>query len=1298
MAETSIDALSIEISASATKADKAIDKLTQSLEKLETACSVTTALASVEAKLKSLGNVLDKSDFSKLKQLNGIKLSKTVSTNLDALTKSLRFLPQSAAARLAAVSSALSSLSSLNGVTISKTITSRLKELPEAIKAYENINMQGFTAQINQLNTALTPLVATISKFATAVNSLPKSLRTAAAASRTVVSTNKTLTTSTSAATNAIKSEVDWLAKLYARGLRAYMVLRQIGTALSSFINESNSYIENMNLFQASMGAGTEAATEFGMKAQQILGIDFGEWARNQGVFQTLITGMGVVSEKSNVMSQQLTQLGYDIASFYNISVEDAMLKLQSGIAGELEPLRRLGWDLSNARMNLELTKMGIEGNAQSMTQAEKVALRYYMIMNQVTITHGDMARTIASPANQLRVLQAQLTLTARTIGNLFIPVLNMILPTVIAIVKAIRLLAIELANFFGIDATFEVDYSNLDTSGIASATDDLGDGLDDANDKAKELKNTIMGFDEINKLNDISDASSKKGSSTGGLGLDLPVDTYDFFEGMTDEISKVTDEMAERIAATIKRLLPVIAAVGTALAAWKIGTGLINSLGTLKSNLRVLKGDTGKVADDFERASKTNFKNVDQAKVSFSFLPTFSGNMFKNLGGASAVMGKIAAAAAILGVHFVNLAINSESFQRGVGAIGDWVGYVLDNLPSIGTAIADFFAGVGEGITSFITGMFSDAWKTIKQIFSAWDIEIPDPDFSNLINFFGIIGEMLGDVGASVNEVFDLQWSDAMVVAAAGIALLIPGFGEVFAAVLLIGEAISLAIRAIGWATSPVVEEVDALAGVSEETAARFGTSLDSMADAMRILDTIDFADSVVSEDDVIGIETKVQDIKDTILNNLDAERNEELAAIDALKGLLPDEEIEELKRKTNEMFDERELAVQESTARINEIYKTASSENRTISDEEATEIRSIQSQLQDDLIASSGATKEEINKITSAMANNNEAVALESSSNILKAAIEERDGRVQAAWDEYDAAMLAADGLLAAGKISQEEYDNIKEAALNTAQAEMDAANEAYYGTDGVVNKVTNGLGDAKRQINTDTGEIKSNWDIFCEDTASAWDEFCAGLGEGVDNISSYWSHFFDESVPRAWEKWTQFCNWIGSGIIGAANTVIGGLNSIITGVEGMVNDAISALNSFRIDIPNEVPFVGGTKFSLNLPYVYLPRIPYFAEGGFPETGQLFFARENGAEMVGQMGNRTAVANNQQIVEGIEQGVMSAMLQVMSVTGGFDKREDDQPIELVIKVDGSELGRASYKSIKQLERRGEIRAAFGY
>lgn len=1254
MAEETIDALSIEISGSTDSVSKGIDKLIQKLDKLEIACASITSLQGVESKLARLDNTVKKMNFANLDALKNIKVSTSAANGLDKLAASINALPTNAEAKLTSIAKALSPLAALNGVKLSATIISRIKELPQALKEYERLDMSRLVRQIEQLNSALAGIIPNLSAYASIINSLPKSYRTAASATRTVISTNKQLGSSADTASTKLNVEAAALTRLYSKGLLVWAGLRRVVTALGGFIDESNSYIENMNLFAASMGAAAESATDFGMRAQNLLGIDFGEWARNQGVFQTLITGMGVVTQRADVMSQQLTQLGYDIASFYNISVEEAMTKIQSGVAGELEPLRRLGWDLSNARMNLELTKMGIDATAQQMTQAEKVALRYYLIMNQVTITHGDMARTIASPANQLRVLKAQTTLAARAIGNLLIPALNMILPVVIAVVKAIRILAEELAAVFGIDATFEVDYSSLDTSGLASAGEDAADSLEDANDKAKELKNTVMGFDELNKMSDVSDANSKKNDGLGGIGLDLPLDTYDFFEGLTDAISEKTDAMARKIADALKMILPIAAAIGAAFALWKLGTflsGLSEGTGLLSAFGKNVTG------------VGTGVKTV--------------GGLLKTFAGLA-----LAAAGALMVVHGAGDAlINGLSwtdFFEMFGGAALMIGGLALSFGPVGAAVG---AVIG-GIALLVTGL--------KDLIEAGEVTVLN--CTSICVGFGLVGAAIGLlVGGPIG---------ALVGALIGVGVgLVAAFcatnPEIMDSLNELGDAIDqFCTDVVDWFT-PLTEPVDALADVSEETAERFGTSLDSMREAQLQLKLNDFSNDVVSQEDVDNITGRVEDIKNTILANLDSERNAELAALDTLGGGLSEERKQQIIDGINAHYENVKTATEEGQARIYEIYTQAASEHRDLTNEEAAEIQNILDTLNRHNIEEAGATEEEMTKINNAMSKNERQAALEAANEVLAKAAEKRDKTVEAAWEEYREQEQKARKMRDIGAITEEEYQGMVKSAETMRDNTINAANETYYGDNGVLKNVKNGLGEASKYIDDETGDIKSDWDLFCNDLGTQWEGFCRDFNNVVNDVGNGFNSFIN-SCGQAWNNFTVFCDQIGQSMKNAANVIVGALNTVIGGLEWMVNSAASALNAFRLDIPDWIPFVGGTSISFNLPRVQLPRIPYFAEGGFPEQGQLFFARENGAEMVGQMGNRTAVANNQQIVAGIEEGVVRAMLQVMASTESTDDDSDGRPVELVLRVGNEDLARATHKGYESLVRRGELKLAF--
>ena len=448
----------------------------------------------------------------------------------------------------------------------------------------DNLQLQ-VTASVNKANKSLDSLIDTLNKLKTA---------TAGGCGLSAVTkemdkmSGKTLKFSTST-NNSGKS----LMAFSAKAMAAVYSLKKVGNVISSWITKSNDYVENMNLFSVAMGEYAESAQQYAEHVGDILGIDPSTWMRNQGVFMTLGTGFGVAADRAAVMSQQLTQLGYDISSFFNISVEDSMQRLQSGISGELEPLRRLGYDLSQAKLEATALSLGIDKTVSSMTQAEKAELRYYAIMTQVTTAQGDMARTLDAPANQLRIFKSQLEQAARALGNIFIPMLKAVLPYAIAAVKVIRLLANAIASLVGFTLP-EVDYSN-----ISSGASDVSSSLDKATGSAKALKKQLLGIDELNVMSDASGGGSDASISGGGFDFDLP--TYDFIGDATNsKINMIVEQMKEWLGITgdidswselmdtrFGNILETVGLIGGGFALWKLSKGFVDGIATITTLLK---------------------------------------------------------------------------------------------------------------------------------------------------------------------------------------------------------------------------------------------------------------------------------------------------------------------------------------------------------------------------------------------------------------------------------------------------------------------------------------------------------------------------------------------------------------------------------------------------------------------------------------------------------------------------------------------------------------------------------------
>lgn len=573
-----IQGLEFQIVNDSTQAVTGLQNLINTLNRLKTATNGgATGLSKTAQGIRELSNSLkglNSGDASQkitrltnaltaLSQVGNVKISSSIANQLTAINTALAGLKWTDGDKLTSLANGLHPLSELGKANMT-TFINQLSKLPKVIEDLEAADIDKFTQQMTALAAAMKPFADEMQKVSNGFSAFPSKIQ------KLITSTEKYNASARKATTTTGK---------FTSGLKALNVaavaitFRKIGHFIAQAVTESNKYQEDLNLFTVALGQYAAEAQNYAEKVSDVMGIDPAQWLRNQGVFNTLLTGFGDTAERAQLMSQNLTQLGYDISSFFNISIEDAMQKLQSGISGELEPLRRLGYDLSQARLEQTALNLGIKESVANMTQAEKAELRYYAIMTQVTTVQGDMARTLEAPANQLRILQAQLTQAARAIGNIFIPALNAILPYAIAVVQVIREIANALANLAGFKLT-EVDYSGVNSAAVGAGS--LADNLDDAAGAAKKLKQYTAGFDELNVFAPNTGSGSGAGAGgAGGFDFDLP--TYDF---LGDAVQTRIGEIQKMIEDTLAEITTIVSGFMLAVGAILVVTGVNIPLG----------------------------------------------------------------------------------------------------------------------------------------------------------------------------------------------------------------------------------------------------------------------------------------------------------------------------------------------------------------------------------------------------------------------------------------------------------------------------------------------------------------------------------------------------------------------------------------------------------------------------------------------------------------------------------------------------------------------------------------------
>lgn len=337
--------------------------------------------------------------------------------------------------------------------------------------------------------------------------------------------------------------------------------VKRLTTTLLGWMNEAIDYTEQLNLFnvvfdnvekngiQTFSKLGKEA-TQFQYKLNEAFGTNKTQTLYTQGIFQSMGETVGIDDAHSAIMSETMTKLTYDLASLYNKTETATAEAIRAGVyAGQTKPLRNYGIDVTQMSMQPILDSLGIDKQVKEMSQAEKEILRYLATMKQAQIAMGDLANTIESPSNQLKVFRQQLIEAKVALSSLFIGGLSSILPYANAILMVVKEVSKAIASMFGIKLK---DYN----SGIASTnkySDSLGgvgSSADKAGKKVKELKRQVLGFDEIHNIDENKNSgsgSSGSGGTSGGIDQRL-LDAIKGYDNGMDKVKMKATQIRDKI------------------------------------------------------------------------------------------------------------------------------------------------------------------------------------------------------------------------------------------------------------------------------------------------------------------------------------------------------------------------------------------------------------------------------------------------------------------------------------------------------------------------------------------------------------------------------------------------------------------------------------------------------------------------------------------------------------------------------------------------------------------------------
>jgi hypothetical protein len=1217
--EVQIDSLSVAIEHSAGTASKDLSSLASGLRKLQKSVAglnlnnAIIQFGSLSTAIGGIGNNADKitalaSSLLDLKSVGKVSAAvpKALSNQITALDAALSGVTESDVKRISSLASALTQLSSAKMPQISASIGHQLKSIGDAAKNLQGVNlarfkdlatalqplsaltpahltsfinqlgkftqlskdleavdMDKFASTIERLTAAMAPLATERDKIARGFSAFPQRIQT-------FIKNNEASTKSVKKAEPTWQKFFETISKgskksssgltNFAKQLFSIATIKKVWLKATDSLESANEYIEALNLFYVSMGSYAEKAQDYANLVGDSYGVDPGEFMRMQAIFMDISKSFGAASGTAYTMSKALTQLTYDISSLYNLKIDEALNKTRSALVGEIEPIRALGKDLSVANLKLLATELGITANVDAMNQSEKAMLRTISLLRQSTSAMGDMARTLEQPANQFRILKAQLTLLSRAIGDLFLPLVQKVLPYMIAFVKVGQRIVSAFAALAGFELP-KFDYADS----VIKGNEGVADSADDAAKSMKKLYQ--LSFDELNILGSQKTGSSGSGASAADIAK-LEAELNRLAKLEDDMFSKNLGETTDKIAEQIENWLTK----GEGIQSW--AKDIWDYFSKIKDAAKEIADKLGlwKIPQkiwDFFKFAVFKITGIDL---------DFGASRLRNMSGKDTLMGAVSGGiAALLGLKALGLL----SLSSGNGFLGS-VPMLLLSIAALSITTAAI------GSTPNVTGaqtLLGAAKTGIVALLGG----------ATISRFF---------LGAEGFQVFGLPLTlgiSGLTMSAVGIFELgnDTGADDLAGAIKLgIGSLLNTAAATLAGVKVAKMVGAGAAAGTAGLFAGALSIIIGATIGAVVFPDECRKAFETVSEALGHSIKNVTNSLKDTIDKAVD------LGSFD-FKAQFG---IDENTFKVISTFGDPKLAAQ-----LNEITSVAKQNVKTTS----TELDNLNRQFYS----------------SSTIANQNSQSIVNNTTETIKNGINDvtKTGIYKPLYGMMD-------------KVGNELGQKGKSAGENVAKGFVAGVD---YNADYVAKGMIGMANKAMVQF-TDSLGIHSPSTVFEGYGINVDIGFANGVTLGLPNVK--------DAFGNVWTSIRVDFLAFANSLLASARTFIRQLNQVLASASFSSGGAAQSL-------------IGKT-----------PRmVPAFATGGFPEDG-MFYA--NSGELVGRFSNgRTAVANNAQIIEGIENAVYRAMTAAQRGSGRGGK------IELVL--DKQVVGRVFGDAIDSEKRR---------
>lgn len=1219
----------------------------------------TRAIGNLQAKLQGLGSTLN--------SLNGASISNFAS-GMSQLATSLRSVSSIDTRTFSKIATNMEKLGNLDTARLVSS-ASALKSMATELSGFASISKQsaeitqltasisklgsksaGYAAEnIRNLGNALKEVMTTLSSAPRVSNNIIQMTNALANLSQQgskVGSASRSLVTGFSNTTKSIKSTrsgfrglASTIGKFYAT---YWMVMRAVGK-IGSAVDLASQLTEVQNVVDTTFGDMASKVDDFTKTSIQDFGMSELTVKQISSRFQALGTSIGISSEQvangtavankalmsqNNTlykttdsmadMSLNLTRLAGDMASFYDVDQADVAKSLQSIFSGTIAPLRRYGLDLTQATLSEWAMKNGLDANIKSMTQAEKVLLRYNYVMANTQAAQQDFSRTANTWANSIRVLKQEFQAWGSIIGSVIInalkPFVQALSKVMLKVISFTRTVADALGAIFG--WTIEISGGGATVDGmedIAGGVGDIGDSADSSNKKAQKLKKTLLSIDEIHALDDNSDSGSGGGSGSGGSG------GGGADSGVNSSLKK-TDGLLEKYKSSIKDLYSLGKYIGDALAS------AMESIDWKKIYQK---------ADNFGKGLADFLNGLISPRLFYDLGATIAGSLNTAL-------------------HFLN------SF----GTTFDWANFGLSIANGINGFFENFdFALLAKTINAWVQGIYTmlttaivsrkDVLKGITDFLSNLDIKTVEIIVGTLL-IKKIISLKLGSVAhAFIGK--SLSKAIAQAIASKIGFELVEGAG--------VGTAIMQAFKTIFASLSTnlglLIEGLFSGLSLGDAITAAFGTG------AVDLLATIGSAFSAIAGT-ILSIVNFVKMLKDGFswVNELLMVIGVALATIGAiLAGVaaLPAVIVGAIVAAVATII----VVVKDNWNTVCELFSTV---GEWFNGNVIEPVVSFFKDMWKTISGFFGSLWKDIVTVWQGASKWFSSTVIEPIVGFFKGFATRAQQIFQGVWIIIQAIWIVASSWFNNNVITpiSNLFNFLKTLIQTTIQTAKDFVLSTWQGVASwfnstVIQPISNFFNMLKAGI-TSALSVAKNFVISTWQGVAGW--FNGNVISPITNCFNIMKNGITSAFNYVWSS-------IKGGVTGAMNYVI---SKIENGVNFVVSGINSLLRGFNKVVSMAAKVAGANWNGVSLvPKVHIPRL---ASGGIFPRGEDGMAFINHNELVGKFSNgRNVVANNQQITDGIRDAVLEGMAQALM---NYNTGGNSAPIiENVFKCDSETLYR---------------------